>query len=388
MGSTTLSRTALALAALGVLYACTEAPKTTDLQDGGGFRLPDGSVSNPDGSTSADLGPAPDAGPFVCNPSCEAGLVCACPETFPRRCGCVAPAERARACDPAVLESCVSGLDCVEALRYDRYEHVCSDGSEGTPCSRREPSCTTTNGCVCLSGSPLGTSCGCQGAPSAGGPCDPNAPTPCPPSMTCVPVSAGAQSSWYCSDGADGTPCVPVEHEAHCETELGCTCPVYLGTPTCVCRNRGTVGQLCDPTIANSCLPGLQCRLMQEGDTPNQQTSRCFGQPAELPCDPFVPGSCPPNHECRQARGGRFLCQANNRDGGVGGQSCIPEADDCPRGYVCREVAFQQYQCEFVFEDPDAGIGGGRPCDPLQPNCPFGEFCTQVRPGEYECRAP
>lgn len=383
-----MGRGAMALAGLGILLSCSEKPTATELGDGGGFQLPDAAVPHADASTPADLGPEPDAGPFVCDPVCGAGLVCACPDTFPRRCGCVSPAGLSRACDPQVPESCSSGLVCVEALKYDRYEHVCSDGSLGTPCSRREQSCITTNGCVCLSGAPLGTSCACQGAPAAGGPCDPNASAPCPASMTCVPVSGGGQSAWYCSDGADGTPCVPLEYEAHCETELGCTCPVYLGTPTCVCRNRGSVGQLCDPTISNSCLPGLECRLMQEGDTPDQRTSRCFGAPSDLLCDPFVPGSCPPNYECQQSSDGRFLCESTGRDGGVGGQSCIPEADDCPRGYVCREVAFQRFQCEAIFEDPDAGFGGGRPCDPLQPNCPFGEFCAQVRPGEYECRAP
>lgn len=372
-----------ALAAVG--GACSEGGTGTPVADGGGFALPDAQSSPADAAAPRDVGPAVDAGPFVCEPACPAGQVCACPDTFPLRCGCVEPASLSRPCDPAAPESCQAGLVCVEALKYGRYEHVCSDGSEGTPCSRREPSCTTTNGCVCISGSPLGTSCACQGAPRAGGPCDPNAPMPCPTTMTCVPVSAGAQSTWYCSDGGDGSPCVPLEHEAHCETELGCTCPIYRGTPMCVCRNRGTNGQLCDPTIAGACLPGLECRLEPDGDTPDQRTSRCFGQPTEIPCDPLNPGSCPLGWSCTPGSGGQYSCKAPATDGGVD-ESCIPELDTCPRGYECREVSFMTYRCEPLLGDPDGGSSGARPCDPLAPNCPVGEFCTQVRPGEYECR--
>lgn len=374
------------LFALGLLWACPSEQTGTPVADGGGFILPDARVVHEDAAVSLDA-EVVDAGPFVCEPECEAGLVCACPDTFPRRCGCVAPAGLSRPCDPEVPASCAGDLVCVEALKYDRYEHVCSDGTEGTPCSRREPSCLTQNGCVCLSGSPLGTSCACQGAPRAGGACDPNAPMPCPVTMTCVPVSAGSQSTWYCSDGQDGSPCVPLEYEAHCETELGCTCPIYRGSPLCVCRNRGVTGQLCDPLIAGSCVAGLECRLEQDGDTPDQRTSRCFGQPTEIPCDPLNPGSCPLGYDCEQNSTGQYLCRAQSQDGGTGeGEICIPEIDTCPRGYECREVAFMTYRCESVLGDTDGGPGGGRPCDPLQPECPVGEFCTQVRPGEYECK--
>lgn len=275
------------------------------LRDGGGFMLPDGGFRDVGTPDSGDF----DAGPYVCNPTCTSGEVCGCVGTVPS-CGCHEPGTFGASCDFLHPETCADPTQCKPGRVADMTLALCTDGREGSACSKADPICSTALGCVCLT-SPLGiTDCTCLEsiAPDTML-CDPMVAASCPGGACLRQVGSRGEAWWFCSHGAPGDPCE--KSNDVCQTSLGCTCPLVAGQERCLCSEPGELeGAPCDPTVFGSCVAPLSCTL--ETDFELGDRTICTGgsrpdggSPDE--CDPFDPTTCPPNTTCLRTAG-RFTC--------------------------------------------------------------------------------
>ena len=292
--------------------ACTDSRLTQDGIDGGAFVLPDSGYVYDGGTRNTDLG-VPDSGPHTCDDECEENEVCACLMSGESNCGCHLPQAYQARCDPQVQESCLSPLECVRGRLTSGYIYLCSDGRAGTPCSKTQDTCTTSNGCVCLS-TPFGVTCECQGRTNVDPLfCDPQVPASCP-NGTCVRVDSPSGAYYQCSDGTVNQPCE--RGDGSCVTSLGCTCPIQGSRPMCRCSEPGTeAGDLCDPMVMGSCVEGLNCEVrgnaLEEG-----YISECVpenwmmggGDMDPFACDPNAP-LCPPGFDCEEVMEGVFRCR-------------------------------------------------------------------------------
>jgi hypothetical protein len=254
------------LAALVIFGGCS-AGRPRVFKDGGAFQLPDSGLIY-DGGTPMFDAEAPDSGPFICNPACDAdaGSVCACLASANPRCGCHDRQGLLDDCDPQAPRSCRWPLLCALAATNDGTRYLCTDGSSGTPCYPTDQEvCNTDRGCLCTRDPlfPATLACSCQGP---NGPsrllCDPNDPSTCPAlEGVCVevPLSNG-QHFYICSDGSELEPCRL--GQPSCKTSLGCTCPTAGGLPYCRCSEPATrAGQACDPAVDASCVAPLTCAV-------------------------------------------------------------------------------------------------------------------------------
>lgn len=287
--------------------ACTSEPGP-GLVDGGGFRFPDSGPIDT-GTYVPDSG-VPDSGPFACPLSCAGGQVCGCIDDD---CGCHRPRANNETCDPQVPASCAGGLPCVRARRDGVDVTICSDGSDGTSCSHTADVCTTAFGCVCLTMPSGSTDCRCTEYISPDPAfCDPMVPGTCP-NGACVRTESAVGAIYFvCSDGSEGQPCEG-RTDTHCQTSLGCTCPLVRDHVDCRCSEPSGEGGPCDPDVAGSCIGTLDCRLV--GDMFNGRSTVCGsdtpGGPdggMRLECNPNNPTTCQPPKMCILTAEG-YVCQ-------------------------------------------------------------------------------
>lgn len=300
------------LGALAALAGCKGPTTGPRHQDGGAFVVPDSGVFLDAYVLPIADATAGDAGPFVCDPPCapDAGTVCGCLDTQPKTCGCNPPQGYSDNCDPLEPTSCQSTLRCVRARMTSGTRYVCSDGREGTPCTPSDPSCNTSNGCVCLT-TPVGVGCVCQGDP---GPdplyCDPRVPQSCPGGY-CVHVDRPGFVANLCTHGREGEACDP--SGLMCTTTLGCTCPLVSGRTSCQCSEPAPAGAACDPMVEGSCQPPNSC-ISKAGEAPGEFSTVCGNDPLHrdggtdpLACDPQNP-LCRANETCTEVSPGVFRC--------------------------------------------------------------------------------
>ena len=293
----------LFLALLG-LYACSD--KGSGLRDGGGFVLPDGGF--PD-AAFPDAAPV-DAGPYVCNPACTSGEVCGCVGEPTPSCGCRAAGTYAAACDPQHPETCAAPFSCQPGRVSDDTLYRCTDGREGSACSKASQVCTTALGCVCLT-SPIGiTDCTCLETVAADTMlCDNMVPASCPNGACLRQEGSRGEAWWFCSHGAPGDPC-EVNNDI-CQTTLGCTCPLIAGQERCLCSEPADEGLPCDPTVLGSCVDPLMCVLERNFERGDRTICSSGGGQTDGglndECDPMDPGTCPPAWLCLRMAG-RFRC--------------------------------------------------------------------------------
>lgn len=290
-----------------MMTACSSKPGP-GLVDGGGFRFPD---SGPiDAGTFVPDAGFPDAGPFTCSTPCTGAEVCGCIDDD---CGCHPPRANGQTCDPQVPASCAGGLPCVRARRDGVDVTICSDGSAGTSCSHTADVCGTALGCVCLTMPSGSTDCRCtetvEPDPAF---CDQMVPASCPAGRCVRTESPSGAVYWVCSDGSEGQPCEG-RTDDHCQTTLGCTCPLVRDRVRCLCSEPSGEGGPCDPEVAGSCTGALDCRLV--GDMFNGRSTVCGtgmqGAPdggMRLECDPNNPSTCLPPKMCVLTRDG-YVCQ-------------------------------------------------------------------------------
>jgi hypothetical protein len=302
-------RAALVICAVVSLSACRDGPGRARNIDGGRFELPDSGfffdARPPPSRPDASVG---DTGPYVCEAGCPDGSVCGC---LDRSCGCHEPGRYNALCDLQHPETCGWPYQCVRAQTLQGRRTVCSDGRLGSSCSTLDSHCNTSNGCVCQM-TPLGTACSCQG--SAGmNPrlCDPRRPETCA-NGTCVRVETAGGVTHFCSQGERFDPCEVGDNS--CRTQLGCTCPLYLGEEVCQCTEPGgEVGDPCDPRVMGVCAANLECAVIRD-EQPGSFSTQCVGTGAvdggtdPRACDPDNP-LCPPLFECVEVQPGRFRCQ-------------------------------------------------------------------------------
>jgi hypothetical protein len=293
------------------LSACSSRSSERNLVDGGLFEVPDSGFTfdaRPrfDGSVEEV-----DSGPFICDAGCPDGSFCGCVTSPNRSCGCLPRGGYSGSCDPQVEDSCKWPYECTRAQTIQGIRYLCSDGREGTPCSRTDQSCNTSNGCVCFS-TPIGFGCACQGNP---GPnplyCDPQVPASCPEG-TCVRLDGQNAPIYICSSGEANEPCNPGDNTCH--TSLGCTCPLIASRESCRCSEPGTLeGDPCDPEVAGSCASPLECVVLRT-EAINQFVTECVGGTPRsdggtdpLACDPGRP-LCPNGYSCEEVRPNVFRC--------------------------------------------------------------------------------
>lgn len=283
--------------------ACRDAPAPRGL-DGGAFQLPDAGFRDASVRDAGDH----DAGPFVCDPSCAAELACGC---VSGACGCLQPGGHGSACDPQAPATCAEPTACVPVRRAGSDAFLCTDGREGSACSKTDDRCTTRLGCVCLTNASAITDCRCTETwDPAERLCDRMVPETCP-GGTCVrTVGSGGRAYFLCSDGSRGQPCEANDNS--CRTSLGCTCPVIAGAPRCSCSEPGAEGEPCDFRVAGSCQAPLVCGVERDLAGGNRTVCQREGGPGPMPggCDPTDPESCPPGEICVW---------------GPGGGACIPD---------------------------------------------------------------
>ncbi len=295
---------------LSLLPACKQATTGPRRVDGGRFEIPDSGlirdafvVTNPDAA-------APDAMPFVCTSSCAGSTVCSCLDNRPPTCGCNPPGAYDDPCDRQVPESCGPTFRCSQARTTDGTRYICSDGREGTPCTPSDPSCNTSNGCVCLT-TPVGVGCVCQGDPGEHPLyCDPRVPQSCPGGV-CVHVDRPGFVANMCTHGEVDEPCVPGIDS--CQTSLGCTCPTVSGRESCRCSEPAPEGAGCDPRVPGACAAPNDC-IIKRGEGPGDISTVCGVDPLRrdagtdpLACDPAQP-FCRPNETCTEVEPGVFRC--------------------------------------------------------------------------------
>lgn len=285
---------------VGVAACSRPDPNEPRFMDGGGFRLPDAGTMM---MSPPDAGPS-DTGPFMCQTTCPNDQVCACLDS---QCGCHPPQGYLAPCDPQVPETCASGLSCVRArIGIDRF--ICSDGREGTPCSKTADICTTRLGCVCLTDITGATNCACTEDPDPNTQlCDRMVPETC--AAVCVRAEGpGGAIYFLCSDGAEGRPCE--RGDGSCQTSLGCTCPLIADRERCRCSEPGQMaGAPCDVQAPGSCVSPLMCMFEQSPQVGRSTVCRNIGPPdggVGGECQPGDPLSCPPGFSCVQAPGGNM----------------------------------------------------------------------------------
>lgn len=263
------------------------------------FVLPDA------GRRDARVEPEVDAGteprPFVCPGGCPDGQACGC---IGARCGCQIPARLGEACDPLNPDTCGSGA-CVIARVNGADRFLCTDGSEGSSCSKRDDRCATQLGCICLTPIVGGTDCRCRGAlPSGNLFCDPLEPEATCPGFECRRVEGPSGAYFVCANGVEGEACDP--RVPICATSLGCACPFIEGNRACACAEPGGAGEPCDGFVDGACTPPLICVAEDDDGTVDTVCRAATDASSNLPCDPdpLGPDRCPPGEICAPSPGG------------------------------------------------------------------------------------
>lgn len=297
-------RRLLPLLALAALTTCKDTSGQRGI-DGGAFVLPDAGFTD---AGFYDSG-THDAGPFACSMTCAGNQVCGC---ILGDCGCHTPNGLAEPCDLQHPETCAAPFQCVRARAEGVDIDFCSDGRLGIPCSKTADICTTALGCVCYTDSTSTTDCRCLDAHDPNnGLCDRMVPETCPDGVCVRTIGTSGGAFFFCSDGAEGTPCEA--GDGSCQTSLGCTCPIVFGQARCRCSEPAQAGQPCDPNVAGACVPPSMC-------TPQMVAGRGIstvcgdgigrdggvGGPGMM-CDPNDPNSCPPGSACLMTPQG-FRC--------------------------------------------------------------------------------
>jgi hypothetical protein len=291
---------------------------------------------------------------------CDADLYC---HPTGHVCKALAPAE-GLACDPSVM-SCASGMFCVCGSSLAGC--YCYDGSEWDPCEQG----TCQDGLYCVNpadgagkpgchdgtkGDPCSWTVQCQGkleclqvglltycvellgayqqcAPSSdeytrcapGLVCneafDPPVCRPpgedgddCHASADCVAWAQCILPLGKCYDGTDGDPC---SLEAECSG--GRHCIPWLGA----CSS----GHLGDPCVADTCMPGLSCHVVEVG----KPEAKCLDGIKGDPCQ--VDDQCNPGLICMEKPGGKVCVQVSGE-----GEPCAVDPAalvECSDGLLC-----------------------------------------------------
>ncbi|MCC7387018.1 MAG: hypothetical protein IT384_34600 [Deltaproteobacteria bacterium] len=243
--------------------------------------------------------------------------------------------------------------------------------------------CADGGVCSCLDTRP--PRCGCNAPGGYAAPCDLLVPESCRWPYACVMARKVDGLHAICSDGREGTPCLPSDQS--CNTSRGCICistPIGIG---CSCQgNPGTNPLLCDPTQPDPC-PGGRCVRV---DTTAGGLYICSTGEEYEPCNPGD-GVCKTSLGCTcPLVSGRESCRCSE-PGDVSGEPCdIRVLGACVAPLECivlrgSEIGDFYTECARNGGADDAGVDP-LGCDPLQPLCPPAYSCQEVGPGRFRCR--